>query len=355
MMRMRRTRAASAAFILLLLASALGSGLARGYERDKTDSVVLRNGDRISGDIHSLEFGILTLSTDNMSTLSIEWPAVRSVTSKFEFAIERRDGTKYYGVIATSADGVDLVVQSAGGAVHIPLAEVERISRFSSRFWDRINGGLSVGFSYTKSSSISVSNVNFNANYRSTTIDSSVAFSSNTTKDSSGSTTNRELLSGAVQFLRQSRNFWGLLGSLERDQSLGIDARLTAGAGIGRRFVQTTFSELTGVLGLVGTEEWIVDKPEPRASVEAVAGGSWQVFKFIEPKTRLNLSLYVFPSLTESGRYRSTGDLSLTHKFPHDVTVGLTGYLSYDNQPPEPGAEKSDYGVTFNLGYTFGQ
>jgi len=354
MMRPRRSpRAAAAA--LLLLGSLLVAGLAWGYARDKSDMVVLRNGDRLSGDIHSLEFGILTLSTDNMSTLSIEWPAVRSVTSKFEFAIERRDGTKYHGVIATSEDGTDLVVQSAGTPVRIPMSEVERISRFSPRFWDRINGGLSLGFSYTKSSSIQVSNVNFNANYRSTAIDSSLAFSSNTSKDSSGSTTNRELLTGNVQFLRQSRNFWGLFGSLERDQSLGIDARLTAGAGIGRRFLQTSFSEVTGVVGVVGTEEWIVGKSEPRASVEAVAGGSWQVFRFVDPKTRLNLSLYVFPSLTESGRYRSTGELSLTHKFPHDVTVGLTGYLSYDNQPPESGAAKSDYGITFNLGYTFGQ
>jgi len=353
MVRFRQLRPPAAA--LLLIWTVLGCGLAWGYARDKSDVVVLRNGDRLSGDIHSLEFGILTLSTDNMSTLSIEWPAVRSVTSKFEFAIERLDGTKYHGVIATSDDGSDLVIQSEGGSVRIPMAEVERISRFSPRFWDRINGGLSIGFSYSKSSAIQVSNVNFNANYRSTAIESSLAFSSNTTKDSSGSTTDRQLLSGAVQFLRQSRNFWGLLASLERDQSLGIDARLTAGAGIGRRFLQTSFSELTGVVGLVGTEEWIVDKSEPRASVEAVAGGSWQVFRFIEPKTRLNLSLYVFPSLTESGRYRSTGDLSLTHKFPHDVTVGLTGYLSYDNQPPESGAAKSDYGVTFNLGYTFGQ
>ena len=354
MMRTRRPCCVPAP-VLLFLWGTLVCGLAWGYARDKSDAVILRNGDRISGDIHSLEFGILTLSTDNMSTLSIEWPAVRSIASKFEFAIERKDGTKYHGVIATSEDGADLVVTSPEGTVRIPMAEVERISRFSPRFWDRINGGLSVGFSYSKSSAIQVSNINFNANYRSTKVDSSLSFSSNETKDSSGSTTNRVLLSAGVQFLQQSRNFWGLLGSLERDQSLGIDARLVAGAGVGRRFLQTTFSELTGVAGIVATEEWIVDKSEPRASVEAVVGGSWQVFRFIDPKTRLNLSLYVFPSLTESGRYRSTGDLSLTHKFPHDITVGLTGYLSYDNQPPEAGAEKSDYGVTFNLGYTFGQ
>ena len=353
MTRTRQLRQAAA--LLLLLASACACGLAWGYARDKSDVVTLRNGDRLSGDILSLEFGILSLSTDNMSTLSIEWPAVRSVTSKFEFAIERRDGSKYHGVITTSDDGADLIVQSAQRTTRFPMGEVERISRFSPEFWDRINGALAVGFSYTKSSAIKVGSVNFNANYRSTTLDGNLAFSANSTTDSSGKTTDRVLLNGGVQFLQQSRNFWGLLGSLERDQALGIDARLVYGAALGRRFVQSQFTELTGIAGIVGTEEWVVGESTPKASVEAVLGGNWQVFRFIDPKTRLDFGLYVFPSLTESGRYRSTGNLSLTHKFPHDVTLGLTGYLSYDNKPPEPTAEKSDYGVTLNVGWTFGQ
>ncbi len=353
-MRTRRLCDGAAA-ALLLLGSVLACGLAWGYARDKTDVVVLRNGDRISGDIVSLEFGILTLKTDNMSNLSIEWPAVRSVTSKFAFAIERRDGSKYHGVIATTEDGADLRVENEAGAASLPMDEVERISRFSPRFWDRITGALALGFSYAKSSSIQVSSVNFNSSYRSTSIDGSLGFSSNTTKDSSGKTTNRDLLTGGVMFLQQSRNFWGLLGSLERDQSLGIDLRLVGGASVGRRFVQSTYTEVTGIAGLVATEEWIVDNPTPKASVEGVVGGTWNVFKFIEPKTRLDLGLYVFPSLTESGRYRSTGNLNLTHKFPHDITLGLTGYLSYDNKPPEATAEKSDYGMTLNVGYSFGQ
>ena len=340
---------------LLLLLGVLTCSLAWGYARDKTDVVTLRNGDRLTGDIISLEFGILTLKTDNMSTLSIEWPAVRSMTSRFTFAIEQRDGTKNHGVIATSPDGVDLMVESEEGTARIPMEDVERISRFSPRFWNRINGALAVGFSYSKSSAIQVSSVNFNSDYRSTTVDSSLAFSSNTTKDSSGKTTSRYLLQSGVMFLRQSRNFWGLLGSLERDQTLGIDARLLGGAGVGRRFVQATYTELTGIAGLVGTKEWIVESPTSKSSVEVVLGGSWQVFKFIEPKTRLDLGLYFFPSLTESGRYRSTGNLSLTHKFPGDFTLGLTGYLSSDNRPPQTTAAKLDYGVTFNLGYSFGQ
>jgi hypothetical protein len=280
---------------------------------------------------------------------------VRSLTSKFDFAVERRDGAKYHGSIATSADGTQIVVEGEQEASQIPIAEVESIARFSPQFWDRISGSAAIGFSYSKSSAIKVGNVNLAASYRSTTIDGAAAFSANSTTDSSGKTDNRALLTGDVQFLQQSRNFWGLLGSLEHDQALGIDARLVGGAEVGRRFLQGPYSEVTGIAGLVVSQEWIVDNPTQRSSVEAVLGGNWQVFRFVEPKTRLDFGLYVFPSLTEQGRYRSTGNVSLTRKFAYDVTLGLTGYLSYDNQPPEPNAEKSDYGVTLNIGYTFGQ
>lgn len=349
---MRARTVATRLIPLLFLLTCTSAG---AFDRDKTDVVVLRNGDHISGDIVSLEFGLLTLKTNNMSTLAVEWPAVRSITSKFDFAVERQGGAKYHGVITTSDDGADLIVRSEEGETRIPLAELERISQFSPKFWSRINGALSLGFSYTKSSSIEVSSVTFNSGYRSTAIDGSLAFSSNTTKDSSGKTTDRELLTTSVLFLQQSRNFWGLLASLERDQSLGIDGRLLGGAAVGRHFIQAAYTEVTGIAGIVATEEWIVGNPTSTSSLEAVVGGSWQVYKFVEPKTRLDLGLYVFPSLSESGRYRSTGNLSLTHKFPYDVTLGLTGYLSYDNRPPEPTAEKSDYGLTLNVGWSFGQ
>jgi hypothetical protein len=325
-----------------------------GFDRDKSDVVTLRPGDRIYGDIVSLQYGLLTVKTNNMGTLSIEWPAVRSISSKFEFAVERSGGVNFYGAIATSEDGTQLLVGTGDTAVGIPIAEVERISQFSPSFWNRINGNLSVGFSYAKASEISVGSVNFNSNYRSTSIDASLAFSSNNTKSPSGET-DRDVLASGVRFLRQSRNFWGLVGSLERDQALGIDARLLGGAELGRRFLQTAHSEVTGMAGLVGTHEWDKGESEGTTSAEALLGADWRIFKFIEPKTTLDLNAALFPSLTESNRYRGTANLNLTHKFIGDVTVGLTGYWSYDSHPPPEAAEKSDYGLTFNLGYTFGQ
>jgi hypothetical protein len=326
-----------------------------GFERDKSDVVTLRNGNNISGDIISLRFGMLRIKTNDMSTLSIKWPAVRSITSKYSFAVETREGAKIYGSIDTSSDGAQVIISSGDGISKIRMEDVERIDQYSPNFWKRINGNLAVGFSYTKSNAISIGSVNLDSSYRSTATDISLAFSSNSTKSVNGATTNRDVLSTSVLFLQQSRNFWGLIGSAERDQELGIDARLVGGGVLGRRLVQTPHSELTGTVGLVGSQEWVAESSAARTSVEGVIGGAWRVFKFTDPETTLNLDLAVFPGISDSGRYRATGDLSLTYKVTGDITVGLTGYLSYDNRPPEPTAQTSDYGLTFNLGYSFGR
>ena len=77
-------------------------------------------------------------------------------------------------------------------------------------------------------------------------------------------------------------------------------------------------------------------------------GAYWRVFKFTDPETSLTLGVALYPSLTESDRYRGNGNLSLT-------TLGLTAYFSADSHPPDPTARRSDYGLTFNIGYEFGQ
>jgi hypothetical protein len=341
---------------VILAASVFAWGPAGAYDRDKSDVITMRNGDHITGDIVGLEYGKLAVKTDKMGTLSIEWPSVRLVVSKFAFAVEQRGGAKFYGSIATSEDGATLLVTSTeGSTAQIPMADVERISRYSLSFWNRINGNLSVGFTYTKASDTTVGSVNLLSFYRSTTLDGSLTFSSNTTKTSEGGDTYRGQLSGIVIFLTQSRNFWGLVGSLERDQELGINARLLGGAVAGRRFLQLPATEITGVAGLVVTQESITDNPSQQTSLEAVIGGLWRVFKFTDPETQLTLSISVYPSLTESSRVRSNGNLNLTHKIAGDFTLGLSGYFTTDNHPPDPSAQKSDYGLTFNLGYDFGQ
>ena len=54
----------------------------------KTDVVVMRNGDTLTGEVDVLERGRLRFKTDDMGTLDIEWDKVRHVTAGATFEIE---------------------------------------------------------------------------------------------------------------------------------------------------------------------------------------------------------------------------------------------------------------------------
>ena len=236
----------------------------------------------------------------------------------------------------------------------IPMEKVERLSRYSQTFWNRINGNLAVGYSFTKASDTSVGSVNLNTYYQSTAIDASLSVSSNTTKTAGSDDTFRAIVSSTVIFVQQSRNFWGLVGSAESDQTLGIDSRLLGGAVVGRRLVQMSYMEVTGLTGVVVAQESITSNPDQQTSAEGLLGLEWRVYKFSDPETSLTLGVALYPSLTESDRYRGNGHFSLTHKIAGDFTLGVTGYWTADSHPPDPTAHKSDYGLTLDLGYTFG-
>ena len=341
--------------IAVLMATELLCTPAYGYERDKSDIVQLRNGNYLSGDIVSMEYGTLALKTDQMGTLRIEWPAVRSVSSKFAFAIEKTGGAKFYGTVTTSPDGAALLVTDGAKVERIQMDEVERLSRYSLTFWNRINGNLAVGFSFSKASDTSVGSVNLNTYYQSTAIDASLSLSSNTTQTADGNDTFRAIVSSTVIFVQQSRNFWGLVGSLERDQDLGINARLVAGAVVGRRLLQMPYMEVTGISGVVVAQESITSNPQQQTSAEGLVGLEWRVYKFSDPETALTLGIALYPSLTENDRYRGNAHFSLTHKIAGDFTLWLTGYWTADSHPPDPTARKSDYGMTLDIGYTFGE
>jgi hypothetical protein len=129
----------------LLAVPMLLCGFPAQADRDNTDIIVLKNGDRITGEITQLEFGRLQLSTDDMGTISIEWDAIASIDSRYVFDVERAGGRRYAGLIATSADGQSLLIQDDGTEESVPLSAITRITELETGFWQRVSGSKSGG------------------------------------------------------------------------------------------------------------------------------------------------------------------------------------------------------------------
>jgi putative salt-induced outer membrane protein YdiY len=334
--------------------AALFAGVASAGSREKVDVVVAFNGDRLTGEIKSLAYGRLALETDYMGTVQIEWPDVQRLESPQEFLVEDTEGNLHYGRIEGDPESGFLVVAGSSGGYRVAMTRVARLSQSEDRLLDRVHGSFSLGFDYTKSSDITVLSGAFNTNYRGPHSSWSLGVEMNSTRDPEQGTIDRDAIRYSYRWLQPGARFWAGLTSLERNEETGIEARLLVGGGFGRYFLQSASNEVAALVGLAAAKEWATGSGgDDRTSLEGLLGAEWRVFDFATPKTNLTAKAILFPSLTESGRYRADASLSLRREIVTDFYLDLSFYQSYDSDPPDAAAEKTDYGVITSLGYSF--
>jgi hypothetical protein len=338
----------------LLVMTAYAAASLASDAREKVDVITVLNGDRITGEIKTLAYGRLTLETDSMGTVNIEWPDVVRVESPQEFLIEDTSGNLIYGRIDRDPQAGYLSVAGTGRVVHrVELPQVARMSQSEDRLLDRVYGSLSLGFDYSKSSDITVLSGSFNTSYRGPHSSWSLGVDMNSTHDPAQGTLDRDSVKYNYRWLQPGGRFWAGLTSLERNEETGIEARVLLGGGYGSYFLQTQSNEVAALAGLVASQEWATGSTGDQTSLEGLLGVDWRVFDFASPTTSLTAKLALYPSLTESSRYRTDASISLRREIISDFYIDLSLYQTHDSDPPDATAEKSDYGVITSLGYSF--
>ncbi|MBK7902674.1 MAG: DUF481 domain-containing protein [Proteobacteria bacterium] len=219
----------------------------------KTDVVVLINGDHITGEVKSLEYNQLKLSTDHMGTIYIEWDKIASLQSSQYLLLERTDGTRYYGqLVAADGDSTLQVARSVDEpVVSVDMAVVVRAQPIEGGdFINRLDGYVSAGLDIAKASdrrSIDLAGgLSARTRARAWSLDGSV----NLTDDSAGDTSERYQLQGNYRQFHRDRNFYLGFGSFERNTELDLNLRTMMGGGYGRYFVQNNHAEWLAGLGL---------------------------------------------------------------------------------------------------------
>jgi hypothetical protein len=216
-----------------------------------------------------------------------------------------------------------------------------------------VHGSFSLGFDYTKASDITVLSGSFNTNYRGPKSSWSLGVDLNSTRDPTQGTLDRDSVKYSYRWLQPGARFWAGLSSIERNEETGVEARILVGGGYGSYFLQSSSNEVAALVGIAATQEWATGATGDQASLEGILGAEWRVFDFATPKTNLTAKAVLYPSLTESGRYRTDASISLRREIISDFYLDLSLYQSYDSDPPDLEAEKSDYGFITSLGYSF--
>lgn len=344
----------TASLVSLLAAALLAPAALQASERERVDVVHLVNGDRVTGEIKSLAYGRLELETDSLGTVQIEWPDVVRIESPQQFMLEDVEGNLLYGSLAMDTEARQLAVASADRVTRrIEIARVARMSQSENRWLDRVHGSFSLGFDYTKASDITVLSGNFNTNYRGPRSSWNFNVDVNSTRDPDQGTIDRDSVRYGYRWLQPGGRFWAGLTSVERNEETGIEARVLAGGGYGRYFLQTSSNEVAALVGITATREWATGQADDRTGLEGILGVDWRIFDFASPTTSLTARGVLFPSLTESGRYRTESNVSLRREIVSDFFFDLSFYHTYDSDPPDELASSTDYGVVTSLGYSF--
>ena len=335
------------AALALLLVSA-GPALAA-----KTDIIVLRNGDRLTGEIVQMRQGKLQVKTDDAGTLSIEWDKIASIATAALFDVTMHDGSRLLGRFAPAAGAVpSLEVIGLDGTATVAMADIASLATIKSGFLHRIDGSMDLGGSYTQSSGVGELFFDAEATYRRPAFLYSAHFTTNLTRQPDAPETSRYNLNLAYTRFRQSPWYVSSFAYLESNRDLGFTFRGTGALTIGGYLARTNHVELLLAGGLAGGGESPVDAATV-TNIDGTIVADLSVFSYDYPNTRIDLGLLVFPSFDDPGRVRLNLDAKFKRELFHDFFFSVSAYDAFDNRPKGASSKQNDFGGSLSFGWTF--
>ena len=333
-------RAAGWHLLILLLLPEVATG-------QKSDSVWIRNGDRITGEVKSLARALLEYSTDDLGTIHIEWEKVDRITSPTTFEVYLKSGAKYYGSLGQAGPGW-LVL----GADTLRLSEIVAMSPIQQALLSRLSGYIDLGFSYQKAHKASQLSTGARVVYRGPGAETSFEITSFLEDRDDAVETSR--LSTALMERVLLGNRWSAGGIVGYDQNDELDL---AGRGrlVGfgaRNLIQSNRVALRLTGGLVTTREKYFSTDSTATGFEGLVGLTFNAFRYDYPKLDASFTSQAYPSFSTAGRVRLQNDLRISYELVKDFMLTVTLFDAYDSKPPAD-VSKNDFGTTLAITWSF--
>jgi hypothetical protein len=331
------------------------------FARDKTDRLIMNNGDSMTCEIKGLDGGVLYVGFDYIDgTSSVDWSKVASVESAQLFVVKTEDGSVYTGALKTAGMGADRpvqihVLQPPELVLTVERSQIVQMVATSDKFWERFNGGVSFGTIYSKGNQSTQYSLAANIAYVRERWNAGARFDSNLSKSTGTTASTRNSLAFTALHLMSKKNwFYEGLGGLLQSSEQGISLQTLLGGGVGRYLKNTNRAsiQLLGGAGWQDTTYQHTDVPiQYQNTATALIYLDARLFKF--SKTNLDATAAILPVLTDPGRVRIDTNASYYIKLISDLKWNISFYGNWDTRPPQ-GLSGSDYGVSSGVSWTYG-
>lgn len=330
------------------------------------DQITLKNGDRVTGKIVKTEGGKLVVNTELLGDVSVDLAAVSNITTDQPLYVTLEDGRTVSGLLSASADKAELragnanVVSVDRSAIKVIRSEAEHIAYRDSLepgWLEGWSGGADVGFALTSGNSDTTNlAIGLNATRATTNDKTSIYAASIYNRDSTSgeSRTIANTVRGGVRYDRDiNRKFFGyVFTDLEHNGLQDLTLRFVLGGGLGYHAIRNERTELDLLGGLAWNREYFKGDFNDRSTAEAQAGQT--LSHRFSSRVSLKEALFIFPNLTDGGRYRINFDAALVTDISRRIAWQLTLSDRYLSDPP-PGLEKNDLLLTAGLKIKLGK
>ena len=319
----------------------------------KSDTVTLYNGDRITCEIISLSKGKLYVKTSDMSKVYIKWVKIAHIETIEQFEITLKNHTTYFGKFSKGSDSSEGLALIKFGVFQefIPLIESTSFTQINAKFWKQLEGTIDAGYSYTNGND----NLQFNSNgevkHRTKKFLNKLEYDA-VISDNSQVVSRKQNGGYTLQAFLANSRFSVLNVSWEQNTELGIENRVLTNVRLGFSPVDNSVNLLEISGGLLLNREFS-SEGNATNNTEGIIDLTYDLFIFTKPNIDITTSIVAYPSFTVKNRFRSDFNFRVRWEIFNNFTLNFKYYFAADNKPPSVGALKFDYGINTSFGYSF--
>ena len=316
------------------------------------DTLKLRNGNMLIGEIKGMDKSVLTYKTPySDKDFKIKWHEVAEIYSNRYFIISLENGKRFSSTINSVADKKGIVYLDAGmSSFEDEIHHVIYLDPIGKSYLGRLTLDVDVGITITKSNNYKQFTTTFSGSYVADKWQSSTYFNSVLTRQDGIEDLTR--VEGNIDLLYYLPSSWFLQTEAEYlgNDEQKLDLRSTYKVGGGYFFKRNNDLYFGGGTGVAFNYENYSDDSPDKQSTELYAGMAYNKYDIGDISFLSNFVYYY--SLTEDSRYRVDFSVDLKYDLPHDFYIKANLTYNFDSQPIE-GASKDDYITQLSFGWEF--
>lgn len=314
----------------------------------QSDSLIFKNGNTIVGEVKTMDRNILTIETDySDDDFTIEWDGVREIYTETYFLITLTDGSRHNGSLRSAGPGKINILTENGQTFEIDHLDIVILDDIDQGFWSQLYASIDFGLDITKANNFRQVSMRSNAGYIAKRWQLDGSFNSYFSRQDEIQDNKRK--DGGITFKYFLPHDWYPMASLDflSNTEQQLQLRTTGKLGIGKYIIHSNhlYWGFSGGANY-NNENYSVDSIPDRKSWEGFIGTELNMFNTGD--LSLLTSILAYPSITESGRWRTDFKFDAKYDLPLDFYIKLGLTVNYDNQPA-PGSPETDY--IFHTGF----